>query len=95
MLAILRLEGRSYSAPIVEELGSQAGRRVSPSAVYVVLRRLEKRGFVTSEHQPPVGDEGGRGKRFFSLTDEGVVALRESRRMLESLWDGLDPVFGK
>jgi PadR family transcriptional regulator PadR len=95
MLVILRLKGRSYSTPIVRELESQAGRTVSPSAVFIALRRLEKRGFVLSEHEPPREDAGGRGKRFFSLTDSGVEVLKAARRILEDLWDGLDLVFDK
>ena len=35
-------------------------------------------------------DEGGRERRYFRVTAEGRALLRESKRRLVRLWDGLD-----
>lgn len=89
MLALLRLGEDTYTAPIVEELERRAGRRTTVAAVYVVLRRLEKKGFVRSVMREP-GAEGGRDRRCFIVTDEGREKLREAQDAYRSLWRGLD-----
>lgn len=95
LLAVARLGTESYTAAVVVELEERTGREVSPSAVYVALRRLEKKELVHSSLR--TGDEQGvlRERRFFEITDDGLRALRDSRTHLLSLWDGLDPVVGE
>lgn len=94
LLAILRLGSESYSVPIVEELEAVGGRSVSPSAVYVTLRRLERRRLVTSTMAPPAPGEGGRARRMFRITDDGVMLLRETRADLDRLHEGLEVLDG-
>ena len=52
LLAILRHGGEAYSVPIVLELEQRTGRSVAPAAVYIALRRLEKRGLLRSTPGP-------------------------------------------
>ena len=85
LLAILRLESESYSVPIVEELEVRTGRDVSQAAVFIVLRRLENKGLLSSR----IDDTGGRTRRYFRLQPAGLERLREARRGLVSLWDGV------
>jgi len=89
LLAILRLGAESYSVPIVLELEERLGKPVAPAAVYIALRRLEKRDLVTSKMSN--GTDGGRARRYFKIEPAGVGLLKESRRELEALWEGLDP----
>ena len=93
LLAMLQLDGKAYSAPIVIKIEERVGRTVAPAAVYIALRRLEERGLLVSSKQEPAPQEGGRGKRIFKITPSAMEKLRESRRTLESLWEGLDPLF--
>lgn len=93
LLTILRLGRESYSVPIVEELQA-LGRDASPSAVYVTLRRLERKGLVVSRMVPPAEGEGGRERRVFAVTDEGVAVVRATREDLSRLWDGLEVLGG-
>jgi DNA-binding PadR family transcriptional regulator len=90
LLALLRQGAEGYSVPIVAELEERTGRDVAPAAVYIALRRLEDKGIVSSElrHAPP--DEGGRERRYFTVTAEGRERLREARRSYLRLWDGLE-----
>lgn len=93
MLALLRLGDDAYTAPIVEELESRTGRETAVAAVYIVLRRLEEKGLVLSELRDP-GAEGGRHRRYFSVTEEGLAKLRQAREAYVALWEGLDPMLG-
>ncbi len=90
LLAILRLDGEAYSVPIVVELEGRTGKEVAPAAVYIALRRLEQRGLLDSRMQHPEGGEGGRTRRYFKLRTEALEKLRESRRVLASLWEGIE-----
>ena len=91
MLALLRLGANAYSAEIVLELEQKTQRPVRAAAVYIVLRRLEEKGLVTSHMQDP-GAEGGRDRRHFCVRDAGRLRLREAHATYMQLWEGLDEV---
>jgi PadR family transcriptional regulator len=89
LLGVLRMDGESYSVPLVLELEERTGREVSQSSVFIALQRLEKKGLLTSRLDDHAKKETGRVRRYFALTPEAIVRLRESRRALFSLWEGV------
>ena len=91
LLAIARLRGEAYATPIVEEIERRTGRSVSRAAVYITLRRLEEKGFVSSRMSDPTPERGGKRRRYARLEAEGARALREARHATERMWHGLDP----
>ncbi len=93
LLSILRLGGESYSVAIVVELEKCSGKDVAPAAVYIALKRLEKRGLLSSRLTK--GDKEERSRRYFELRPEAVTRLRESRDTFRRLWDGLGPLMEK
>jgi PadR family transcriptional regulator PadR len=93
VLALLRLDGESYAVPVAEELERLTGRDVSPATAYMVMRRLESQGLVTSRVGTPDPDRGGRPRRFYRVDTEAVLpVLRRSRNAMLALWDGLEPL---
>lgn len=90
LLVMMRLGRTAYTVPIVRELEESTGRTVAPAAVYVTLRRLEKRGLLTSEMVAPEKGEGGRERRVFTVTKDAIALLRTARRDLDRLWDGIE-----
>lgn len=91
LLAILHVRGEAYGVPIVEEIERRTGRTVSRAAVYVTLRRLEKKGLLTSWMSEPTGERGGKARRCVRVEPGGVALLRESRQAMDRMWDDLDP----
>ena len=91
LLACLRLGTAAYTVSVLEEIERRTGRSVQHSAVYVALRRMEKRGLVRSALGEPTPERGGRPKRFFEVLPAALPALVESRDALLAMWDGLDP----
>lgn len=91
LLAILHLDGDAYGVPIVEEIQRRTDRSVSRAAVYVTMRRLEKKGLLTSWLGKPTDERGGKPRRYVRLEAEGRKQLLESRRTMERMWGGLDP----
>ena len=92
LLVILRLGRESYSVPIVAELEARTGRDVATSAVYVALRRLEKKGMLRSRLETPEESGEPYPRRYFALTDAALEPLKAARQSMLSLWDGLEPV---
>ena len=91
LLALARLAQGGYGAEIHREILDASGRDVSIPAVYVTLKRLERKGLVTSKTRRP--DDGGRAVRVYTIEDEGRDALHRSRELFERLWDSphVDP----
>jgi len=92
LLAVLRLGGNAYGVTIWEEIEKRTGRPVMIGAVYATLERLEAKRYLSSRIGDPTPERGGKAKRYFKITAQGVAALERSRRMLSSMWVGLDPV---
>ncbi len=92
LLAILRLGREAYGIPILEEVAARSGRNVSKATVYVALKRLERKGLVTSRLGEATAERGGRAKRYFKLRAAGLQALRESRAMFLDLWRDYEPI---
>lgn len=91
LLAILQIGQDVYGVPIVEEIERRTGRPVARAAVYVTLRRLEKKGLLRSWMGEPTDERGGKPRRYVSVEQEGRQALRESREAMDEMWRGLDP----
>lgn len=91
LLACLHLEREAYTASIVNELAARTGRDVAPAAVYIALKRLEKRGLVDSELRRETGGGDQRERRYFVPTKEALALLRRAHRELLALSRGLEP----
>jgi PadR family transcriptional regulator, regulatory protein PadR len=95
MLAILHLADQEdrevYGVPIVDEIDRRTGRPVSRVAVYIALRRLERRGLVHTWMGAPVAERGGKARRCVKVTHSGLDALQDAREALTRMWAGLDP----
>jgi PadR family transcriptional regulator, regulatory protein PadR len=89
LLAMLRQRGETYSVPLVLELEKRTGRSVAPAAVFIALRRLEKKGLVVSRMDEP---DGGRVRRYFKVTKQGVALVKATRDEHTRLWQGLTRV---
>lgn len=92
LLTILRLGREAYSVSIVGELEERTGREVATSAVYVALRRLEAKGFLTSRLESPEESGEPYPRRYFAMTEAALEPLKAARRSMLSLWEGLEPV---
>ena len=86
LLALLRLGKDAYGISILDEVVARTGRPVTRATVYVALKRLEEKGYVTSRLGESTPERGGRAKRYYKLKPSGLRALRESRAAFVNLW---------
>ncbi len=94
LLAILRVGEHAYGVPIAREIESTGRRSVILGAVYAALDRLERNGLVLSRMGNPSPERGGRAKRYFDVTPEGLKAVKETQRSLVALWKGVAQLKG-
>lgn len=89
LLAVLRLKDTAYGASIRTLLHDEIARDVALGALYATLERMEKKGLVTSEMGEPTAQRGGRPKRFFSVTAQGISALKHTRESIDTMWQNV------
>jgi PadR family transcriptional regulator len=94
LLALIRLGEDAYGVPIAEAIEESSGREVAQGSVYITLDRLERKGLVSSTLGEPTPERGGRAKTYFRVTAKGLREVRQARRTLISLWDGVPQLQG-
>lgn len=90
LLAVLRLDEQAYGVTIRREIEARTQREVSIGAIYATLDRLQAKGYVRSRAGEPTPERGGRSKRYFRVTAQGVSAVNRTHRALRNLTEGLE-----
>ena len=90
LLAVWRLKENAYGVTIRDQIKMATGKTWAYGALFVMLRRLEKKGYLTSYFTNPSSQRGGKSKRIFQLSPRGVKALKEVRKAHESVWSGIE-----
>jgi PadR family transcriptional regulator len=86
LLIVAALGDEAYGVAVQRRLERDAKRHLALGAVYAALERLEQKGYLVSEFGEATPQRGGRRKRVFSATAEGLRAVREVKRTRERLW---------
>lgn len=89
LTVVVRVGERANGTAVYREIEARSGRDASLPAIHVTLRRLEEKGLLASEVGEP-SPRGGRPRRYYRPTPEGVRALRSFRAMWQSVWKGLE-----
>ena|ERR1700726_3387936 len=83
-----------WSSAGARELSAIRGADVAVGSVYAALDRLELKGLITSSLGDPSPERGGRAKRYFRVTEQGLNSVRETRKTLTKLWKSLPATGG-
>jgi DNA-binding PadR family transcriptional regulator len=89
LLAVIHLGEDAYGVPISRELERYRGRDVSVGSIYAALERLETKRLVRSSLGDSTPERGGKAKRYFRITNEGLRQVHETRRVLTNLWQSI------
>jgi PadR family transcriptional regulator PadR len=73
-------QGPICGVEILEELGRH-GYRLSPGTLYPTLHRLAREGYLEGSSRVV----GGKVRRYYTITERGLVALDEARRKIAEL----------
>lgn len=90
LLAVKALGEPTYGVPVQELVERAAGRAVSMGAIYATLTRLEAKGFLRSVQGEATPTRGGKRKKLFRVTPEGIRIAQEARQVRERLWQTIE-----
>lgn len=86
ILIILLMKEETYGVEIAKEYKHQLQQTISLPAIHVVLKRLEKKGFVNSRMGDPTPERGGKGKRIYKATQQGYEAAQALQHKRTEIW---------
>jgi DNA-binding PadR family transcriptional regulator len=86
LLTIWKMRDEPYGVKIREFISGMTGKYWSIGSIYVPLDRLEAKGFVTSYLTNPTAERGGKSKRYYKLTKEGLAQLKEIQKVYATFW---------
>ena len=92
MLAVGILYKEAYGIAIIDEIESRLDRKVSIGSLQTVLRRLEEKGYLSSEFGEATNVRGGKRKRYFSLTALGSRVLHETQEQRKDMYKAIPRV---
>ena len=86
LLSVHGLGTDAYTVRIQDRLREDTKRSPALGAIYAALDRMECKGYVRSRLGAPTAARGGRRKRFYSATGQGLAVLRAQRDTRVALW---------
>jgi DNA-binding PadR family transcriptional regulator len=90
LISIWHLGDDAYGVKIREKIIELTGNPMMFGTVYNTLDKLVKKGYVITHKGAETHEErGGYKKVYYSLTKEGLLALRKARELQENLWSGI------
>jgi PadR family transcriptional regulator PadR len=86
LLAVLYLQEEAYGVAIRNQLRKMTGQSWAFGAVFVMLNRLEKKRMLESVLADPSPRRGGKSKRIYSVTPDGLEELAKIREVQKAVW---------
>ncbi len=94
VLMILLKYEECHGVEIVQQYEEILQRPISLPAVHVVLKRMEKKGWVASKFGEPTARRGGRRKRIYWATLAGYQIVRDIQEAKSGFWNSIkEPSF--
>ncbi len=87
LLAVWKLKDNAYGVTIRKHISDTTGRIFPYGTLYSVLDKLTKKGFIRRIISDPIPRRGGRSRNYYSITPDGISALKVAMDLKKSLWD--------
>ncbi|MEP5612491.1 MAG: helix-turn-helix transcriptional regulator [Cyclobacteriaceae bacterium] len=92
LMAVIVLQKEAYGNEIQRELEERLSERLSMGAIQTALKRMEERGFITSEWGEPTQKRGGKRKRIYTATPHAYKTLHEIKDIRTHLWHSMPEI---
>ena len=86
------LYGQAYGVSIKAHIEQKLNRKVSVGAMQSALRRMESKGYLSSEFGESTKERGGKRKRYFKISATGKEALDYNRQTRADLFNQIPEV---
>ncbi|MEQ6167935.1 PadR family transcriptional regulator [Ekhidna sp. MALMAid0563] len=87
LLAVCTTHPDSYGNTVKDEINHIANRNINLSTAHGALARLEDKGFLSSKMGEATSVRGGKRKRIFEITAQGLKKLEEAKELRTSFWE--------
>jgi PadR family transcriptional regulator PadR len=88
LLAIFQIKENSCLLNIWEILVRDTGKDWALASLYLSLENLRKKGFVRAFRGKPSLRRGGKAVTFYQITQQGLNALSETKKIQDRMWKG-------
>jgi PadR family transcriptional regulator, regulatory protein PadR len=89
LLTVAALQEDAYGVEIKRELERRLNERLSVGSIQSALKRMEEKGFLTSQFGEATQRRGGKRKRIYSATPYAHRVLAEMKEIRAALWDAI------
>ena len=86
LLMVASQHNTAYGISILEGLEEELQRKVNISAVHLVLKRTEEKGYVSSHYGGITENRGGRRKKYYVISALGKRVLDEQHELRSSIY---------
>ena len=86
MLTVFSLEEPAYLVNIRNHLLENTGKDWAFGSLYITLDKLRKKGLIDTYLGKPKGTQGGKAVKYYTLTKDGITALKEAKRLQDVMW---------
>lgn len=87
LLTVAALRNEAYGVEIKRELEIRLKQTLSVGSIQSALKRMEEKGFLTSEFGAATKKRGGKRKRIYTTTSYAHKVLAELKQIREGLWN--------
>ena len=89
LMTVIVLQDEAYGNEIQRDLEERLDERLSVGAIQTALKRMEEKGFLTSEWGEASNRRGGKRKRIYAATPYAYQVLREMKDIRSKLWEAM------
>lgn len=89
LIAIWHLREKAYGVKIRQYVSAVAGRELTYGHLYSALNQLVIKKYVDKSVRQTQAKRMGRPRIFYTISPQGVQALKAALEMNEKLWSGI------
>src|SRR5215510_6424280 len=89
LLTVATLQQDAYGVEIKRELEDRLKEKLSVGSIQSALKRMEEKGFLTSEFGEATQKRGGKRKRIYTATPYAHRVLKEMKEVRAGLWEAI------
>ena len=89
LLTVATLQQEAYGVEIKRELEARLKEKLSVGSTQSALKRMEEKGFLTSEFGEATQMRGGKRKRIYTTTSYAHKVLAEMKDIRTGLWESM------
>ncbi len=89
LMTVVVLQAEAYGVEIKRELEDRLKETLSVGSIQSALKRMEEKGFLTSEFGEASHKRGGKRKRIYQATPHARKVLQEMKDVRSQLWSAM------